>query len=255
MTQLKRGRAACANMRLHATMDIAPPRDDPHPRSAAGSARLFIALWPPPALAAALHARGAACRPALLITHGPSGSGKTTLTQALLEAAGAVRIRADVERKRLAGLAALAHSGSAVGGGLYGPAMTAATYARLLQAAAPVVDAGCIAILDATFLRHAQREAARRWAAERDLHFVVLDFPATPALLRQRLHERAVRGGDASEADVQVLEMQLRTAEPLRPDERGAVFTVAPSAAAGLPAMPVAAWRPLLDQLRAGDRA
>lgn len=46
-------------MRLHATMDIAPPRDDPHPRGAAGSARLFIALWPPPALAAALHARGA----------------------------------------------------------------------------------------------------------------------------------------------------------------------------------------------------
>ncbi|MBK6470088.1 MAG: AAA family ATPase [Betaproteobacteria bacterium] len=231
-----------------ALLRAAQPGADRHRETR--TARHYLAL----ALRLA-HARGAACRPALLITHGPSGSGKTTLTQALLEAAGAVRIRADVERKRLAGLAALAHSGSAVGGGLYGPAMTAATYARLLQAAAPVVDAGCIAILDATFLRHAQREAARRWAAERDLPFVVLDFPATPALLRQRLHERAVRGGDASEADVQVLEMQLRTAEPLRPDERGAVFTVAPSAAAGLPAMPVAAWRPLLDQLRAGDRA
>ena len=188
-------------------------------------------------------------RPALLITHGPSGSGKTTLTQSLLERTGAVRIRADVERKRLAGLGALARSGSGLGGGLYGPAMTAATYARLLDAAAPVVDAGGIAILDATFLRHAQRAAARRWAAERGLPFVVLDFPAAPALLRQRLRDRAAHGSEASEADLQVLELQLRTAEPLRPDEQDAVFTVTPSTAPGLPGTTTGAWQPLLERL------
>lgn len=40
-------------------MHLASPRDDPPPPGAAGAARLFIALWPPPALALALHARGA----------------------------------------------------------------------------------------------------------------------------------------------------------------------------------------------------
>lgn len=208
------------------------------------------------ALALALARTGAAPRrQALVITHGYSGSGKTTLTQSLLEAAGAVRIRADVERKRLAGLDALARSASSVGGGLYAPAMTAATYARLLEAAAPVVDAGCPAILDATFLRHAQREAARRWAVARGLPFVVLDFPVPPALLRQRLRERTLRGGDASEADLQVLDMQLRTAEPLHVDEAGAVFTVAASTAPGLPPLTATTWRPLLDRLRAAGRA
>ena len=39
----------------------------------------------------------------LLITHGVPGSGKTYLSQGLLEAAGAVRFRSDVERKRLFG--------------------------------------------------------------------------------------------------------------------------------------------------------
>ena len=47
-------------------------------------------------------------RPALLITHGLAGSGKTTLSQALLELIGAVRIRTDVERKRLHDLPAAA---------------------------------------------------------------------------------------------------------------------------------------------------
>ena len=41
--------------------------------------------------------------PAIVITHGFSGCGKTTLSQSLLETVGALRIRSDVERKRLHG--------------------------------------------------------------------------------------------------------------------------------------------------------
>jgi aminoglycoside phosphotransferase family enzyme len=54
--------------------------------------------------------------PAFVVMHGLSGSGKTTLSQMLLERAGAVRVRTDVERKRLAGLAATQASGSSVAG-------------------------------------------------------------------------------------------------------------------------------------------
>jgi len=56
--------------------------------------------------------------PVLMLTHGYSGSGKTTLTQGLLESIGAIRIRADVERKRLAGLQAHERSGSPLCAGL-----------------------------------------------------------------------------------------------------------------------------------------
>ena len=40
-------------------------------------------------------------RPGLIITNGLSGSGKTTVTQLLLEKLGAIRVRSDIERKRL----------------------------------------------------------------------------------------------------------------------------------------------------------
>lgn len=167
-------------------------------------------------------------RPALLLTHGFSGSGKTTLTQGLLETIGAIRIRSDVERKRSAGLQALARSDSPVGSGLYSRDMSAATYARLLELAAPVLAGGRHAILDATFLRRSQRDAVRGWAAQRRVPCLILDFDVDVEVLRDRLRQRAARGADASEADEKVLALQLHTAEPLQADELGAVLRCRP---------------------------
>ncbi len=170
--------------------------------------------------------------PALMLTHGFSGSGKTSGTQALLEAQGAVRIRSDVERKRLAGLGALARSHSAPGGGLYGADTTAATYARLETLAVPVLRGGFSVILDATYLRRAQRDSARRLAAAQGVPLSILHFDAAPGLLRERLRQRAAAASDASEAGTAVLELQIRTAEPLQDDE---TFEVARPPAAGGP--------------------
>jgi uncharacterized protein len=125
-----------------------------------------------------------------------------------------------VERKRLAGLATGARSGSPLDGGLYAAEMTDATYAALRAAAALALDAGYSALLDATFLQHAQREAARALATARGLPCLILDCPGDPAELRQRLRERLARGGDASEADEAVLAHQLATQEPLDDEER-----------------------------------
>jgi hypothetical protein len=167
--------------------------------------------------------------PVLMITHGPSGSGKTTLTQSLIEASGAIRIRADVERKRLCGLDALARSGSPPGAGLYSQEATAATYTHLLERAAEVLAGGCSVVLDATFLQRAQRDEARRCAAELGVRWLILDFDAEPDVLRERVRQRAARGDDASEADLQVLAAQLQTAEPLEADELPAVFRCGPA--------------------------
>src|SRR5438874_6128528 len=79
-------------------------------------------------------ARGYAesAHPAIVITHGLSGSGKTTLSQALLETIGAVRVRSDVERKRLHEADAGGRHG--IDEGLYANAITEATYRHLADA-------------------------------------------------------------------------------------------------------------------------
>ncbi len=159
----------------------------------------------------------------LVLMHGLSGSGKSTLAGELLEALGAVRLRSDVERKRLAGLAPLATSGSGLDQGLYGPAMTERTYARLLALARAVLEAGLPCIVDATFLRREQRAPFRALARELGVPLVILRCEAPEAELRRRV---AARRGDASEADLRVLEAQEGRLEPVGPEEADQVLTV-----------------------------
>ena len=154
-------------------------------------------------------------RAALILTHGLSGCGKTTVSQGLLQAIGAIRVRSDVERKRLAGMAASARSGAAIGGGLYAEDMGEATYQRLLSAAQAILAAGYTAIVDATFLRRAQRRLFEGWAQAHAVALAILHLEAPESILRERVARRAREGQDASEATPAVLEHQLRSQEPL----------------------------------------
>jgi uncharacterized protein len=165
-------------------------------------------------------------RPVLMITHGFSGSGKTTWSTALLEATGAVRIRADVERKRLAQLPPRADSRSALHAGLYSSAHNQATQERLRAAAKAILQGGAHAILDASFLRREARDQARALARKLGVPFVILDFHVDAASLRQRVLAREQQADDASEAGLAVLEDQLANHEPLGPDERAQAIAV-----------------------------
>jgi len=164
--------------------------------------------------------------PLLIITHGLSGSGKTHVTQALIGGLRAVRVRSDLERKRLHGLDASAHSGSAVGGGLYDSQSTARTYARLAEVAAAAVRNGFAAIVDATFLRRAERDAFARVAAQHGARFAILDCVAPKEVLRRRIAARAAENRDASEANLEVLDHQLAEHDPLGADEQRAAIRV-----------------------------
>ena len=164
-------------------------------------------------------ARIPAGRPALWIASGPSGAGKSRNGRVLVERCGAIRIRSDVERKRLAGLKAGERATAAVGEGLYGPEMTARTYARLREIVRAVVAAGRPALVDATFLRRAQRDEFRAPAADLCVSFALLAFDAPPEVLRARVAQRAAEGLDAADADVEVLEHQLATRELIGEDE------------------------------------
>jgi predicted kinase len=162
--------------------------------------------------------------PGLCITHGLPGSGKTFQSQRLLEREGAIRLRSDVERKRLFGLGMLEDSRTHGGLDLYGKDATARTYARLFCAARTILLAGYPVVLDAAFLLRAERDAAHALARELQVPFAILDCQAPPEVLRQRLRARS---GDASEADVDVLDRLSKVAEPLGADE--IPFTVLPA--------------------------
>jgi len=165
-------------------------------------------------------------RPALAIMHGLSGSGKTALAQALVEAWGAVRMRSDVERKRLHGLAPDARTASGLDTDLYAPEAGERTYRRLADLARTAIEAGHSVIVDAACLKRGQRAALREAAARSRAPFVILDVRAPEAVLRARISARTREGRDASEADLAVLDHQLATAEPLGPDERSAVVAI-----------------------------
>ncbi|WP_260291837.1 AAA family ATPase [Sedimenticola hydrogenitrophicus] len=165
-------------------------------------------------------------QPGLVITHGHSGSGKSTRTLACIERFPAVRVRSDLERRRLAGIAAVGSSGSSPGGGIYTANLSARTYERLGALAGKIMEAGLVAIVDATFLHRADRQRFRRQAGDLGVPFVILDFRLPEATLRQRIELRRKQGDDPSEATLAVLERQLATAEPLTADELKSVVVV-----------------------------
>ena len=195
------------------------------------------------ALAATRHAA-----PALMLTHGLSGSGKTVLTQSLLELCGAIRIRADVERKRLFGLSALEHSDTALKEKLYSSKATEATHARLRELATLALCSGYSVILDATFADPEHRQRACLLAHGLGVCFVIIDFRVSVATLRERVGQRARLADDASEAGLAVLEDQFANAQPVRLAEQAAMFEF--DAEPPLVDADMASrWAPLLERL------
>jgi aminoglycoside phosphotransferase family enzyme/predicted kinase len=148
-------------------------------------------------------------QPLLVATTGLSGSGKSWLANRLLAPLDAVRVRSDVERKRLAGLS----PGAAGGAGLYTPAMTRLTYSRLAELAPLALRGGYSVIVDAACLLAEERNALRRVAASAGVPFRLLWVTADAPLLRSRIDDRAAAANDPSEATVAVLERQRQFAQ------------------------------------------
>ncbi len=162
----------------------------------------------------------------LAITHGLPGSGKTFVSQGLVEQAAAIRVRSDVERKRLFRLGALESSHDRVPGSIYDDATTTRTYGRLLELARVALLAGWPVIVDAAFLRRSERARFAALAAAVGAPFFIVDCRAAMQLLQQRLALRKANGDDASEADVAVLERLRDSDEPLDRSERMCAIVV-----------------------------
>lgn len=157
--------------------------------------------------------------PALVLMCGLSGSGKTSLARPLAQRLSALHLRSDIERKRRAGLAPSAQSGSGLAQGLYSREMSARVYDDLARAAADGLAGGYTVIVDATFLSRDQRArfAELGAASGATTHFVCCQAPLRE--LRARILARSRSGSDASEADLSVLEWQRERMEPFGPDD------------------------------------
>lgn len=162
-------------------------------------------------------------RPVLLLMHGLSGSGKSWLSEQLVAPLHALRIRSDVERKRLAGDSPAA---SGFKQGRYAPEMSHRVYARLMDCAESCLQAGFNVIVDAAFLEASDRELFTGMADRLQMTCAFISCHADPATLLNRVTDRAERGSDASEADRSVVDAQLRNFKPLRPDQRRAIVQV-----------------------------
>ena len=159
----------------------------------------------------------------LIIMRGLSASGKSTVSQQLLDAMGYIRIRSDVERKRLFAIDSSDSASSTVDTGIYSAQASQQTYTKLIELASQVINAGYSVIIDAAFLKHEQREPFQQLAQRLNVSYIILEISAPVEILRQRIIDRK---NDVSDADLSVLEHQLANWQTLLEDETDCTIAV-----------------------------
>ena len=169
--------------------------------------------------------------PKLIISHGLSGSGKTYLSQLLLEQfppeqGDIIRLRSDVERKRLFAMEETRRDKSGINKGIYNSKSSQQTYERLLQLTGNVLKAGFSVIVDAAFLKAGQRQKFYLYAKENNIPFLILHSKADMDIQRQRLRSRQRHDKDASDADVAILNQQLEHYSPLTDVEKSYTISI-----------------------------
>lgn len=173
-------------------------------------------------------------RPMLLCTCGLSASGKSHVSAHLAAQFGLVRLRSDVERKRLFGLAPLAASHPDDHARLYSADAGAQTYQRLATLTRQLLAQGQAVIVDAAFLREAERAPFMALARELALPFAIIHCEAP---LAQRRHWLAERRNDPSEATEALLTRQADWFEPFSAAELSQQIHVATDTPGALTAL------------------
>ncbi len=144
--------------------------------------------------------------PCLVAVGGLSGSGKTTLARALAgglgRAPGALHLRSDVLRKKLAGVDELERLPPEA----YTRGASDKVYSTLAENAAEALTSGQAVIVDAVYAHPEEREAMERIARDAGVAFTGFWLDADPSVLAARV---TARRGDASDATAAVVDRQL----------------------------------------------
>ncbi|MCE9632174.1 MAG: AAA family ATPase [Planctomycetia bacterium] len=172
--------------------------------------------------------------PVMAIMSGVSGSGKSSVAAELVGRLPAVRIRSDVERKRLAGMRPTERPGAGGTAALYGESSTRRVYERLASLAGMLLDAGSSVVVDAACTRRWQRDLLARVAADRGVAVLWIAFDLPAEVMLARVAAREAGGGDPSDASVEVVRRQLAVHEPIADDEVAGDGTLVRVAAVGV---------------------
>ena len=156
----------------------------------------------------------------LVVVSGLSGSGKSTVARELHRRTGFAHFNSDVIRKQLAGVPLTSRERARDDAGLYSSEHSARTYNRMLSLAAEELKAGRSAIVDATFLRRADRDAARAVAGASKVPVVFVECWCEPVATMRRLKARATEGNDPSDADEDIYRQQRAAYEVFASEEQ-----------------------------------
>ncbi|MBM2802763.1 MAG: aminoglycoside phosphotransferase [Deltaproteobacteria bacterium] len=151
--------------------------------------------------------------PFLLMMSGLTGSGKSTLARALSERTGIATINSDTVRKELAGSSG--RQTAPYNEGIYSVTMTEKTYAKMARMAGKLLTQGRAVIVDATFLRRAQREKFARLAEKHRIELVSIHCSAAAAITKNRLLQRASLATDVSDGHWEIYLKQKEIDEPI----------------------------------------
>lgn len=165
-------------------------------------------------------------RPMLLITHGFSGSGKSFYAEKLAERLGAIHLRSDIERKRLYGFLPQETTNSSAGEGIYSTEASRLTYRHLADITQTLLKEGFSVIVDATFLKQAQRADFIALTEKARASLVILDFKAGKQTLFGRIESRQQQGTDPSEATPDILQRQIDSDEALTEPEQNITLAI-----------------------------
>lgn len=153
--------------------------------------------------------------PLVLITSGLTGTGKSTVAKALAEQLALTLLRSDVLRKELAGLSESKQQHEQYGEGIYSKSFTQKTYEALYQRAEQSLLRGQSVLLDASFIRRADRERAQNLAKRLGAAFYLLECVCPEPVVQERLARREEEGRDVSDGRWEIFQRQKEVAEPI----------------------------------------
>lgn len=163
----------------------------------------------------------------LVITmHGISGTGKSTVAQRLVDQVGAIRIRSDVERKRLYGCNPHEHPDQALARRMYSDQANHRTYEHLARLCYEVLDSGLSVIVDATNLKKWQRDLIQSVAESRGVPVCIAYCKASMSVIRKWINKRRSEDHDPSDANLEVAKKQVVDRDSLDDEELRHTFVI-----------------------------
>jgi len=146
-----------------------------------------------------------------LVFMGLSGSGKSTIARDF--SPNAVILRSDEIRKKMTGLRKEKHAYRSFGEGIYTPELTRRVYCFILEKAIEHAKNGKKVIVDATYLKANQRKDFHEACIAGGLNPFFIHCFAREVVLKERIRNRMETGTDVSDADINILEHQLKQLE------------------------------------------